>query len=600
VDFNNQIDKDLLTWWYVSLIKGRSSNFQPKVLVCFHVLGPNDELTNEFVHKPIALTELGQFRIGTIWRNKICRDQIRLDVETFQLDFDASGWSYTSIEGNEAKHLPTLIPSSAYHLEPVFNHYKTWLLQFKFNDNPAGLVIPCLEFFSRCYGRSAHVRRVLATHPWEIAKSELLTPLIEPAIPGTWTVNLKRRAVNGDVVLLAHLEYDRYARQQAQRIWAQLEAAQGTSGSDRVFAQVGPWFRGPARMKVKGIWLEDQKKFLGLYIIGGSEPDGVPVYRDRENTSKTGPLPGDVKNGGAWDGVPPRVIVPATEIIDVTSSEMPDQGSGSIDIEDPDYELLGTPRFVKDIYRSTTNVNGPRSPADTSDPDKFSGDEKSGTGKGTGYGSFSSNTLMESHGALRDVWHMLQFLNRHHSDIIWKVEYLTSESIFSDAIEPISLPGFVPFTREELELREIRLPYWPYLDRKNNKVRGALVARVHTPVGHIYFLEIQRRPKSIRKDGEKEWQGEESYKGLVFTLARQENIIERVKHLLDELRYTSGVFGNFAFSGQCTTFAVPHKSATSEKLPQERFVKRALSMFGVNIPEDPASVRLGNSDKQFG
>ena len=83
----------------------------------------------------------------------------------------------------------------------------------------------------------------------------------------------------------------------------------------------------------------------------------------------------------------------------------------------------------------------------------------------------------------------------------------------------------------------------------------------------------------------------------MFTLARQENIIERVKHLLDELRYTSGVFGKFAFSGQGTAFAVPHKPATSEKLPQERFVKRALSMLGVNIPEDPASVRLANSDK---
>lgn len=70
--------------------------------------------------------------------------------------------------------------------------------------------------------------------------------------------------------------------------------------------------------------LENKTKFQGLCIIGWADPDRVPVYRDRENTFKTGLLPGDVKNGGAWDGVPPRVIKPTTEIVDVTSSEMPD------------------------------------------------------------------------------------------------------------------------------------------------------------------------------------------------------------------------------------------------------------------------------------
>jgi len=59
---------------------------------------------------------------------------------------------------------------------------------------------------------------------------------------------------------------------------------------------------------------------------------------------------------------------------------------------------------------------------------------------------------------------MLQFLKKHHPDIIWKVDDLTSEGIFSDAVDPTSLPEFVPFTQEELKLREVSFPYWPHLD----------------------------------------------------------------------------------------------------------------------------------------
>lgn len=596
IEFNESKGKDLLTWWYVALIKGSHQHHQPRVLISFRVLGPNNELTPNFVHKLIALTHLSQFNIGTIWRDGICRQQIKLDVETFQLDFDVDGWRYNSEFENGARGNPPLISNEAYELPPSYNYDKTWLLQFKLSNDPVGLLVPCLEFFTRCYGRSKHVHRVLATYPWEVAKSKLLAPLVELAVPGTWPVNLRKRTVNGDVVFLAHLEYDNYARRQAKKIWADLEAAQKTSGTDRVFTQVGPWFRGPARLKVKGIWLNGRKSFLALHILGGSEPEGVPIYRDRENTNKTGPLPGAVKNGGKWDGVPPRIILPTNEIVNATSSEVPDYGSSSTEVEDPDYELLGTPRFVKDIYRSTTNVNGPKTRSDPIKPDKFSGDEKSGTGKDVGYASFSSSTVMESRGVLRDVWNMLKFLEKHHPDIIRKVEYLTSDGKFSDDLDPKFLPGFMPFTPEELESEKILEPYWPYEDRKKGNIRGALLARVETSVGYIYLFEIQRRFRIIQKGSEKEQPIEETFKGLVFTLTKQANIVEWTLFLLNRLRYSSGVFKEFAFSGPATAFALNHRRANAEKLPQEWFVKRVLSTMGIEIPEDPASVRLAVSD----
>jgi hypothetical protein len=54
-----------------------------------------------------------------------------------------------------------------------------------------------------------------------------------------------------------------------------------------------------------------------------------------------------------------------------------------------------------------------------------------------------------------------------------------------------------------------------------------LVARARSPVGYVYFFELQRRQRTIREEGEKEHQGEDSFKGLIFTLARQKNIFKQ-------------------------------------------------------------------------
>lgn len=585
VDFKEHVDKELLVWWYRELIKGRVEAYQPNVLVCFREIGPNNELTNNFYHLKIALTELGQFRIGTIWQNQICRQHIRLDVETFQVDFDPGAWRYYSTAANKEQGRQSFIPHDIYELHEVYQHDKVWMLQFPFSDDPVGLLLPCLEFFSRCYGRSQHVKRVLATYPWKIAKGELLAPLTEPAKPGTWAVNLKKRAVNSDVVLLAHLNYDEYARQEATAIWSQLEGAQGPYGGASVFAKVGPWFKGAARLKVKGLWIERGKRFLGLQVIGCSDPGGVPIFRDRENTNKTGPLPASAQEGGSWNGVPPKEIKPPREIIDITSSETPDHGAVSIEIDDPDFELLGNPREVVDIRRreakSTKGENGSGSKSD-----RYSGDETAGTGKGVGYGSIQAKTIMESQGTLRDVWNMLKRLESLHPDIVRKVEFLNADGSFSTEVEP-TLIAFSPFTQDERDTKEPSEPNWPLLDTKTSIPRGALLARIDTPKGHVHFFEIQRRPRTIKKEGEKERLGEQPFRGLVFVLKQPSALRDWANQLLNQVRYTSGVLTGIAAACPGNAFAFKHVPAAAEKYPQERAVVRALSLMGIKIPDEP-------------
>jgi hypothetical protein len=571
VDFKDHANKELLTWWYSELIKGRNSTYQPKVLVCFRVVGPDNVLTSDFVHKAIALTELGQFRIGTIWKNQTCVEQIKLETHVFQLNFDFKEWVYRQTGVNTGAN--PLIPADIYELHDVYRHSQAWLLQFPFSNDPVGLLVPCLEFFSRCYGRSQHVKRVLATYPWDVAKDELLLPLVVPPKPNSWSVNMQRRTVQGDVVLLAHLQYDAYARKQAAQIWNDLEAAQGSFGNDRVFAQAGPWFQGPARMKVSGLWIEEGKRFLGLQVVGCSDPDGVPIYRDRENTTKTGILPGDIREDAPWNGVPPRHLTSKNEIVNVTSADAPDLGSESIEIQEHIFESLGTPRLVIDVERPTTNSSPPRLPGKDDTSDRYSGDENSGHGKGVGHASFHAETVMESQGVLRDVWNMLNWLQHQHPDLIQRVEYLTSDFSFAAGTDP-KLLAFVPFTDEERAQEKPRDPNWPYLDTKAQIPRGALVVRITTPKGHGYFFEIQRRPRTIKKEGEAKQLGEENFRGLVFELRDASKLKDWVQTLLREARYEKGVL--IKLTSTCPGRAIPfnHSPATKEEYPQAAAVTR--------------------------
>jgi hypothetical protein len=299
-----------------------------------------------------------------------------------------------------------------------------------------------------------------------------------PPEAGTWPINMRKRTVNGDAVLLAHLEYDDYARRQASAIWSELDAAQGPSGTGQAFVRIGPWFKGPARLRVKGIWIEKGRSFLGLQVVGGSDPSGVPIFRDRENTNKTGPIPGSVQRGAAWDGVPPRQFVPKHTIVDVTNSETPDHGAGSIEIEEPEFVLLGEPRTVVDMRRPTSNSTGGKR-SSQSPSDRYSGDATAGAGKGVGYGSFHAKTVMESSGVLRDVWNMLKRIEVLHPEIVQKVEFFAADGSFSAGEEP-TLPGFAQFSQEERDTRKPRDPNWPLLDTKEGTPRGALLARVHS------------------------------------------------------------------------------------------------------------------------
>ncbi|WP_278666868.1 hypothetical protein [Acidithiobacillus ferriphilus] len=582
-------NRDLMVWWYGGISKNHKAQSVPLVEVFFRELDERNT-PGKFSRFPIALNHLGLLRIGSIWNDGRCQSEAILQKEIFTIDFSKDKRRIVSPSQDDQKNTDTghIISQNDYPLR--FSNDKNWLVHFPLKDGK-NLLIPCLEFLVRCYGRSAELSRILATYPWDEVKNRFFAPLDQPAPPDQWPVKLRKRMRNGDVVFLAHALYDPYAQKYAKSIYAQLES-DFKDGEKYAFIKVAPWFHGPAQIMVNGLWINDGQTFLGLQILGCSDPSGDPIYRDRENTNKTDGTVLDDESGNAWRGAPVRLLTKLPEIFDLTDDEEPDHGSASIEIEELDFIVLGSPRVVVDARRSHTKSSGGH-PGNNDTPGTFSGGEHHGTGKGVGYASIYAKTVMESHGTLRDMWDAMLYLKKRHKDIISTVEWFTLEGGFCSNDEP-ELVSLQAFDKNDLAENAEELPTttrnWPYHDLGNRVLRGVLVARMLVDDKPIYILEIQRRPrkKKAEKNGhEIVIDTEESFKGVVCLFSNQKVFITWLRKILHDIRYVRGVVQKLVNTcpGPDRAEAFVHAPASDEQVPCEAAVRNALLKMDIVLPD---------------
>jgi hypothetical protein len=575
LSFQHERDVDWIAWWYCGLQKNPRAESQPLVLVGFRRLIGN-EMSDEVIKRQVALDQLGQMRIGTIWRNGKSEESVIFTTEIFNVNFTRNKWSFTSFKTANPDNPP--FPQERYPRDPEYPHDRSWLVQFPCSENRR-LVIPCLEFFSRCYGRSGELKRTLATYPWEDPyhprNSRLYSPIDIPEEDGKWQVKLRRKMFDGDVIFLAHAKYNPFTTIVAKSIYAQLES-QYAAKYPLNFIKVGPWFEGLAQLKVNGIWSSDRKTFLALQIVGCSDPGGIPILRDRDNPTNTGPCDDETKKGESWKGAPRRIKPP--EIIDLTSDSEPDHNASNVAIKDPDFEVLGIQRKVIDIKRSRTESTSGK-PGDTPTPDAFSGGEAYGDGKSVGYASISAPSVMESLGMLRDMWNAALSFKASHPDRLSSVEYFTFNNGFSDDDVPDLIP-LKPFHEHDNNIdKDVRK--WVYLTREYP--RGILVMRLKTKDKTVYIIEIQRRtifsfngPENIE---------EQSFQGFIFAL-NDESVFENLlHHFLSRIRYYKGVSRHLLhdWPSSADTFNHSHSRKQPERFPCEFSVLNALGKMNVYI-----------------
>lgn len=570
-------DDYLVVWWYCGLYKNAKDATQPQVLVAFRKLIDFEYLSDEIIYIRVPITVLGQLRVGTIWKNGECWGEVLFDSKKFDVEFTLGYWNLNSFEQAQEKGKATPYPSELYPLQ--YKKDQNWLLEFKL-PNKGKLAVPCLEFFTCCYGRSAELRRVLVTYPWEeLWSSRLYAPIDESEEQGKWKVKLRKRLVNGDSILLAHAKYDAYTRTVVKKIHAQVQARYDPSDKKPAFIQIEPWFLGPAKLKVKGIEFDGGKSFLALQIIGCSDPEGESVWAGRENASDAKNPAFDGEDGSAWAGTPMRKLIKPPEIIDLTDAVEPDSNASAVEIEDPDFEILGKPRIVHKMRMDEAKTSSGFKSTGT-EASAFSSGEPHGSGQGVGHAAIHAKPVLESHGMLRDMWNAMIFLKEKNPSIIQTVHWFTFEDGYQIDTEP-KLIALEPFEEwpERLDTTTLK---WPYIDiRTMQEIRGVLVMRIVANKKPIHIVEIQRRPQTRKDKDGKDKDGEESFQGLVFALDEQSELEQWLSLLMSDIRLVRGVVKQLIENCPGKAAAFRHAPASGEQIPCEASAVNALKKMGV-------------------
>lgn len=571
-----------VVWWYGPVIKRVRRGEQPGVAVFFRGLNRDDSISEVYQERICPLTDLTLIKLGSVWENNICIAQVVFEQRVFDVDFSYrnGGWKIITLGSEKKFKSPLYNMCSDLYMTNVDDN--SCLLKFGL-INGGHLVIPSLEFYLRCYGESGELKRTLLTYSWDEI-CERLYAVAEYQGKNVLYVKLRKRMHNGDAAFIAFFALDNFTQTVIKRIISQLMCESDVS----VHLKVAPWFRGKAKLKVKGISFDSGNSFLGFEVTGCSLPDGYTVKHDRDNTNFVKD-PADDDGKKAWDNVAARKRYSADLPLDIDNAFEPDPGASPVEIATESFEVLGDGCSVVSLRkRKAESVSGEKSENRLHSYYSESESVEGRNANDVGYLSVNSENkpaelLLESHGVVRDMWNAILYLRSEYPDKVTAVEWYTPETSYSCAMEPrlVAVPEFDNqcVTDDAAKISRTILN-WPYLNVMSKKdIRGILVVRVNFDGNIVHLVEIQRRlthegiSDSISED--------EKFRGLVFKLDDADDIFNWVSLLVHELRYVKGIIQKL--SSKCPGVALPykHSSAKNEPVPCYSALINAVGKLGV-------------------
>jgi len=500
-------------------------------------------------------------------------------VHDFELDFSTDKWSHVSAYDSKINKTNPPFPQSIHRLWSDID--KNWLIRFDLRSG-GQLLVPCLEFFSRCYGRSQELNKILATFPWkgssEAHQSQLYAPLDEPEEPNKWKIKLRKRLTNGDTVFLAHAKYDPYTESAAKSIYSQIESKY-TPERPLTFVKVPPWFQGPAEIRARGIWFNNNRSFLALRIIGSSDPDGIVIIRERDNTkNREGVDPRAY--GEAWKGAVKKKLIRPPDIVDITGDLEPDRDASRVEILDEDFIVMGVPRRVVDRHgKKITHDSGIQKNGTSAST--FSSSDPHGSGKGVGHATIHANPVMESHGTLMEMWDTVRHLQKTNSKSIQSVEWFT----FEDGYKSTDMPKLIALDPNDA-FAGINVPtetmHWPYYKVAGSIVRGVLVIRMMVYGKFVHIIEIQRRHRTKDDGHGNVYTGEEPLQGVILLFNGGSESIQFMRRFMCDVCYVRGIVKKLkhSFDNGDTYVHSPKEYMPS---PFDAVVRKALTKVGIKL-----------------
>jgi hypothetical protein len=492
---------DYVVHWYGANSHARTIGDVPTIYVWFRLLFRDGQFGG-LVYQRMASTFLGQLRIGSIWRNGISTHELEFDEFKFNVLYKRSNWDDVVWM---QKH-PGLIPADSYPL-PYNGNDQSRLLRF--HSDGKTLLVPCMEFFSRCYAHSAEVNRVLLTYGTPELEDRLMLSEPIPSLSDTRQIWIPPITTDADAHLLARMRYDEEMSKRLRAFSAQLDQELMASKRSLAFLTFGPWHYGLATLKVQGMNLGNGN-FLALRIVGHTLPEDYPVHALRLHKET------DTESELAHFPKLRREIheVPEDQTLAVTQESMADQDTCTNVIKDPGIEILNTPAPVttetvrRDRNGRTTRI--PPAPSSDSAPGEIGG-----TGKGVASLHVHSQPTKPSEGAVLQLWAGLLYLQEANPGLIDSVGCCTPSYTFQGP-PAVPKPSFrlpnIKFFRSVEDNKKTRL----WLHRPGlSSARSVFIFQIKTANYTGYIFEVQRAVRQIEgKSGEKKTK-EDNYCGLV-------------------------------------------------------------------------------------
>lgn len=438
-----------------------------------------------------AISFLGALRVGSVWSDGRQIGRLAMTIlPNTEVCFDTGAWECVTARdaGVPERYRGFGIPAS---------QHNSWLIRMPTHTGKT-LLVPCLEFFTRCYGRSSETSRLIATYGLTAVKEKYFYG--HELDSRTLKLQLRNHISHKEAVFLAHAVYDSYTQRKCDDIHNHLRAM--FTLKNKVFLKAEPWFEGKAIIQGEGFWL-DNDTFLLLNIDGLSDPDGPSITIERQRYTTDEGTPG---TGRIYKKPPPEEA--SNEEIDLTGTEAPDSNYARV-VLDPPFSRLG---ITRKVIKTKQRIPGKRGTACHGDhrPSLAPGDAHE-NGKGGGKSeSESPEWLVE--GTLQQMWQTCTGLAKLYPKRISTVGWYT----LSLGLQSEGIPQYQFLSiKAESDISDAKIP------KPTNapSSKAVLVIRLTVDHCHIYIIEMYRKPSlSVSRENGSIVLKEDSYCGLMVHL----------------------------------------------------------------------------------
>lgn len=504
-----------------------------KVAVSFQQL---DDANARPFHKDVSFSHLRALRIGSVWQNRRLVGEVRYDdFGLTEVDFSPDQWRLISPNTETQEGRPAPLNGRYRASTKDERKERSWLLEFTLPDKRT-LLVPCMEFFLRCYGVSELIPRALSSMSWDDAmKLFLVNTTRENSAEGKWVIRPTERMQDGDRAFLGHMLHTSYGQRAAKSIADQCVTE--SKNQELIFPRVEPWFWGKVPVSARGIWVRERQTFLALRMELLGEPTGPGIVAVKMKKDEVSRSEDDQSIEQAREGRQSFTLSPESKLKVHVPSDAHSFGSTPQERRDPKAERfpLGPKRDITTIFERQSSIvlptDGSNEPGvQLTSPDALDVPEV--------------HRMVMAHGTLLEMWRALQALQTQHPKHLLRIQWLHADRGFVND-DPPELIALRPFAENEDVKPDVR--NWVTRDIKTEPPRGVLVLRIEAAVPKslekktIHVLEIERRMKQRRAGTKKVDEEADRFRGLVAVLAPTTDFDRWVRDILSKVRHVVGL-----------------------------------------------------------